>query len=143
MFVRYSRQKGGMVFRVTPGHHSVPRRFPSAQQAAFWSGVLVLDRRQLGCRHRVRARSRARLRQSRAQGMELEARHVMTRDVVTLRSDDSIEPGDGNHDPRRFRPPAGVRHGFVGLVSSATLVKARLEEAEARDRGAQGLHLAG
>ena len=65
-----------------------------------------------------------------AKAMELEARHVMTHEVVTCDPDDSIDQVMETMTLGRFRHLPVVRHGeLLGLVSIGDVVKARLEEA--------------
>jgi CBS domain-containing protein len=64
-----------------------------------------------------------------AKAMELEARQVMTRDVITCDPDDSIDQVMQTMTRGRFRHLPVVRHGeLLGLVSIGDVVKARLEE---------------
>ncbi len=64
--------------------------------------------------------------------LEMEARQIMTRDVVTCDPDDSIEQVMAMMTRGRFRHLPVMRHGeLLGLVSIGDVVKARL--AEARD----------
>jgi CBS domain-containing protein len=66
-----------------------------------------------------------------ARAMELEARQVMTREVVTCDPDDSIDGVMQTMTEGRFRHLPVVRHGeLLGLVSIGDVVKARLEEAK-------------
>ena len=66
-----------------------------------------------------------------ARAMELEARQVMTRDVVTCHPDDSIDEVMQTMTSGRFRHIPVVHHGeLLGLVSIGDVVKARLEETE-------------
>jgi predicted transcriptional regulator len=66
-----------------------------------------------------------------AKAMELEARQVMTRDVVTCHPDDSIDEVMQTMTSGRFRHIPVVHHGeLLGLVSIGDVVKARLEETE-------------
>jgi CBS domain-containing protein len=61
--------------------------------------------------------------------LELEARQVMTRDVVTCDPDDTIEEVMQAMTSGRFRHLPVVRRGeLLGLVSIGDVVKARLEE---------------
>lgn len=61
--------------------------------------------------------------------LELEARQVMTRDVVTCDPDDTIEEVMRAMTSGRFRHLPVVRRGeLLGLVSIGDVVKARLEE---------------
>ncbi len=63
--------------------------------------------------------------------LELEARQVMTRDVVTCDPDDSIDEVMQTMTNGRFRHLPVVRHGeLLGLISIGDVVKARLEEAK-------------
>ena len=64
-----------------------------------------------------------------AKALELEARQVMTRDVVTCDPDDSIDRVMQTMTEGRFRHIPVVRRGqLLGLVSIGDVVKARLEE---------------
>jgi CBS domain-containing protein len=64
-----------------------------------------------------------------AKAMELEARNVMTTDVVTCDPDDTIDHVMEVMTRGRFRHLPVVRHGeLLGLVSIGDVVKARLEE---------------
>ncbi|MFO1087150.1 MAG: CBS domain-containing protein [Reyranellaceae bacterium] len=66
-----------------------------------------------------------------AKAMELEARQVMTREVVTCDPDDSIDGVMQTMTDGRFRHLPVVRHGeLLGVVSIGDVVKARLEEAQ-------------
>jgi CBS domain-containing protein len=65
-----------------------------------------------------------------AAALELEARQVMTRDVVTCHPDDSIDHVMEMMTVGRFRHVPVVHRGeLLGLVSIGDVVKARLEEA--------------
>jgi CBS domain-containing protein len=122
-------QKGGLVFSVTPGT-SVAQISQQLSTRRIGS-VLVLDDDSsvagiVSERDLVRAFA-----SHGAKAMELEARHVMTRDVVTCDPDDSIDQVMGTMTRGRFRHLPVVRHGeLLGLVSIGDVVKARLEEAE-------------
>jgi CBS domain-containing protein len=64
-----------------------------------------------------------------AAALELEARHVMTRDVQTCHPDDSIEHVMETMTRGRFRHlPVLDRGELIGLISIGDVVKARLEE---------------
>lgn len=64
-----------------------------------------------------------------AAALALEAREVMTRDVVTCHPDDSIDQVMAAMTTGRFRHlPVVDRDELVGLVSIGDVVKARLEE---------------
>jgi CBS domain-containing protein len=66
-----------------------------------------------------------------AKALELEARQVMTRDVVTCDPDDSIDRVMQTMTDGRFRHIPVVRRGeLLGLVSIGDVVKARLEETQ-------------
>jgi CBS domain-containing protein len=122
-------QKGSLVFSVTPGT-SVAQISQQLSTRRIGS-VLVLDDDSsvtgiVSERDLVRAFA-----SHGAKAMELEARHVMTRDIVTCDPDDSIDQVMGTMTRGRFRHLPVVRHGeLLGLVSIGDVVKARLEEAE-------------
>ena len=64
-----------------------------------------------------------------AKALELEARQVMTRDVVTCDPDESIDNVMEIMTRGRFRHLPVVRRGeLLGLVSIGDVVKSRLEE---------------
>ena len=120
-------QKGGLVFSVTPGT-SVAQLSQQLSTRRIGS-MLVLDGEGavagiVSERDLVRA-----LASHGAKAMELEARQVMTRDVVTCDPDDSIDEVMQTMTNGRFRHLPVVRHGeLLGLVSIGDVVKARLEE---------------
>ncbi len=120
-------QKGGLVFSVTPGT-SVAQLAQQLSTRRIGS-MLVLDVEGsvagiVSERDLVRA-----LASHGAKAMELEARQVMTRDVVTCDPDDSIDQVMQTMTSGRFRHLPVVRHGgLLGLVSIGDVVKARLEE---------------
>ena len=120
-------QKGGLVFTVTPGT-SIAQLSQQLSTRRIGS-VLVLDGEGavagiVSERDLVRA-----LASHGAKAMELEARQVMTRDVVTCDPDDSIDRVMQTMTQGRFRHLPVVRHGeLLGLVSIGDVVKARLEE---------------
>jgi CBS domain-containing protein len=122
-------QKGGLVFSVTPGT-SVAQLSQQLSTRRIGS-MLVLDGEGVVAgivseRDLVRA-----LASHGAKAMELEARQVMTRDVVTCDPDDSIDEVMQTMTNGRFRHLPVVRHGeLLGLVSIGDVVKARLEEAK-------------
>ena len=122
-------QKGGLVFSVTPGT-SVAQLSQQLSTRRIGS-MLVLDVEGavagiVSERDLVRA-----LASHGAKAMELEARQVMTRDVVTCDPDDSIDQVMQTMTSGRFRHLPVVRHGeLLGLVSIGDVVKARLEEAK-------------
>ena len=120
-------QKGGLVFTVTPG--TSVAQLAQQLSARRIGSVLVLDGEGsvagiVSERDLVRA-----LASHGAKAMELEARQVMTRDVVTCDPDDSIDQVMQTMTQGRFRHLPVVRHGeLLGLVSIGDVVKARLEE---------------
>ncbi len=122
-------QKGGLVFSVTPGT-SVAQLSQQLSTRRIGS-MLVLDGEGavagiVSERDLVRA-----LASHGAKAMELEARQVMTREVVTCDPDDSIDEVMQTMTSGRFRHLPVVRHGeLLGLVSIGDVVKARLEEAK-------------
>ena len=120
-------QKGGLVFTVTPST-SVAQLSQQLSTRRIGS-VLVLDGEGsvagiVSERDLVRAMA-----SHGAKAMELEARQVMTREVVTCDPDDSIDQVMQTMTSGRFRHLPVVRHGeLLGLVSIGDVVKARLEE---------------
>ncbi len=120
-------QKGGLVYTVTPGT-SIAQLSQQLSTRRIGS-VLVLDGEGavagiVSEHDLVRA-----LASHGAKAMELEARQVMTRDVVTCDPDDSIDRVMQTMTQGRFRHLPVVRHGeLLGLVSIGDVVKARLEE---------------
>lgn len=120
-------QKGGLVYTVTPGT-SIAQLSQQLSTRRIGS-VLVLDGEGavagiVSERDLVRA-----LASHGAKAMELEARQVMTRDVVTCDPDNSIDRVMQTMTQGRFRHLPVVRHGeLLGLVSIGDVVKARLEE---------------
>ena len=76
--------------------------------------------------------------------LDLEARTIMTRDVVTCDPDDSIEHVMQVMTRGRFRHLPVVRHGeLLGLVSIGDVVKARLEEAQHESEALRAYIVAG
>lgn len=121
-------QKGGLVFTVTEGttvaeiaQQLGARRIGSVLVMADTDTVAgIVSERDL-----VSALSRYG-----ATALELEARQVMTRDVITCHPDDSIDHVMQLMTNGRFRHLPVVNHGeLLGLVSIGDVVKARLEEA--------------
>jgi CBS domain-containing protein len=122
-------QKGGLVFSVTEATSAAEvaqqlsvRRIGSVLVLNDESAVLgIVSERDL-----VRA-----LATHGIKAMELEARQIMTRDVVTCDPDDSIDDVMQTMTNGRFRHLPVVRHGeLLGLISIGDVVKARLEEAK-------------
>lgn len=122
-------QKGGAVFMVSPT--ASVAEISQQLSARRIGSVLVLDADGsvagiVSERDLVRALAR-----HGAKAMELEARQVMTREVVTCDPDDSIDGVMQTMTDGRFRHLPVVRHGeLLGLVSIGDVVKARLEEAQ-------------
>lgn len=119
-------QKGGLVHTVTPAT-SVGQ---VAQQLSLRriGSVLVLDDEAVAGIVSERDLVRA-FASHGAAAMELEARHVMTREVVTCDPDDSIDRIMELMTRGRFRHLPVVRHGeLLGVISIGDVVKARLEE---------------
>lgn len=121
-------QKGGLVFTVTPG--STLAQISEQLTTRRIGSVLVLGDEDsvegiVSERDVVRALARFG-----AAALQMEAREVMTRAVVTCDPDDSIEKVMATMTRGRFRHLPVVRRGeLLGLVSIGDVVKARLEEA--------------
>jgi len=121
-------QKGGLVFTVTPG--TTVAQIAQQLSTRRIGSVLVMGVNDevagiVSERDLVRAMSL-----HGAAALELEARHVMTREVVTCDPDDSIDHIMETMTQGRFRHVPVVRHGeLLGVVSIGDIVKARLEEA--------------
>ena len=130
MFVSDIRaQKGGLVFTVTPG--TLVAQLSQQLSARRIGSMLVLDVEGavagiVSERDLVRA-----LASHGAKAMELEARQVMTRDVVTCDPDDSIDQVMETMTQGRFRHLPVVQRGeLLGLVSIGDVVKARIAETQ-------------
>jgi len=79
-----------------------------------------------------------------AAALELEARQVMTRDVVTCHPDDSIDHVMEVMTTGRFRHLPVVHRGeLLGIVSIGDVVKARLEEARHESEALRAYIVAG
>ena len=135
-------QKGGLVFTVTPGT-SIAQLSQQLSTRRIGS-VLVLDGEGsvagiVSERDLVRAMA-----SHGAKAMELEARQVMTRDVVTCDPDDSIDQVMQTMTSGRFRHLPVVRYGeLLGLVSIGDVVKARLEETKQETEALKAYIVAG
>jgi len=120
-------QKGATIFTVAPA--ASVAEITRQLSARRIGSVLVLDVEGsvsgiVSERDLVRALAR-----HGAGALELEARQVMTRDVVTCDPDDSIDRVMQTMTEGRFRHIPVVRRGeLLGLVSIGDVVKARLEE---------------
>ncbi len=121
-------QKGGLVFTVSAG--TTVAQMAQQLSTRRIGSVLVMDAADevagiVSERDLVRALSL-----HGAAALELEARHVMTRDVVTCDPDDTINQVMEAMTHGRFRHVPVVRHGeLLGVISIGDVVKARLEEA--------------
>src|SRR5262249_33754478 len=122
-------QKGGLVYSVTPAtsvaevaQQLSSRRIGSVLVLSDQSAVVgIISERDL-----VRA-----VATHGAKALELEARQVMTRDVVTCDPDNSIHQAMQALTHGRLRRQPVVHHGeLLGLVSIGDVVKARLEETQ-------------
>jgi CBS domain-containing protein len=120
-------QKGGSVFTVSPGTSLA--QISQQLSVRRIGSVLVLDA-DSGVAGIVSERDVVRALASHgAKALELEAKQVMTRDVVTCDPDDSIDQVMECMTQGRFRHLPVVRHGeLMGLVSIGDVVKTRLEE---------------
>jgi len=121
-------QKGGLVYSVTPAA-SVAEVAQQLSVRRIGSVLVLNDSSEVvgivSERDVVRATA-----SHGAKALELEARQVMTRDVVTCDPDDSIEEVMQTMTSGRFRHLPVVQHGeLLGLISIGDVVKARLEEA--------------
>jgi CBS domain-containing protein len=120
-------RKGALVHTVTPGT-SVGQIAQQLSVRRIGSVLVLNDEQVVGIvseRDIVRA-----LASHGAAALELEARNVMTRDVVTCDPDESIDHITEMMTRGRFRHLPVVRRGeLLGLVSIGDVVKARIEEA--------------
>ena len=134
--------KGGLVYTVTPG--TTVGQISQQLSTRRIGSVLVLDVESavvgiVSERDLVREFAR-----HGAGALDLEARNVMTRDVVTCDPDDSIEHVMQIMTRGRFRHLPVVRHGeLLGLVSIGDVVKARLEEAQHESEALKAYIVAG
>jgi len=122
-------QKGGLVYSVTPGT-SVAEVAQQLSSRRIGSVLVLNDQSEVvgivSERDLVRAAAT-----HGAKALELEARQVMTRDVVTCDPDNSIDEVMQTMTNGRFRHLPVVHHGeLLGLVSIGDVVKARLEETQ-------------
>ena len=120
-------QKGALVFAVTPDTSIAQVSQDLSTQRIGSVLVVGADNSIAGIvseRDLVRAMAR-----HGAAAIQLEAHHVMTREVVTCDPDDSIDQVMQTMTNGRFRHLPVVRHGeLLGLISIGDVVKARLEE---------------
>jgi CBS domain-containing protein len=122
-------QKGGLVYSVTPAT-SVAEVAQQLSSRRIGSVLVLSDQNAVvgivSERDLVRATAT-----HGAKALELEARQVMTRDVVTCDPDDSIDEVMQTMTNGRFRHLPVVHRGeLLGLVSIGDVVKARLEETQ-------------
>jgi CBS domain-containing protein len=134
--------KGGLVYTVTPGTSvsQITQQLSTRRIGA----VLILDA-DGAVAGIVSERDLVRSFASHgAAALELEARSIMTRDVVTCDPDDSIDQVMEQMTRGRFRHLPVVRHGeLLGLVSIGDVVKARLEEAHHESEALKAYIVAG
>ena len=122
-------QKGGLVFTVTPS--TTVAQVAQQLSTRRIGAVLILADTQVIAgivseRDLVRAMAR-----HGAAALDLEVRHIMTREVVTCHPDDPIERVMAVMTAGRFRHlPVEDRGELVGLISIGDVVKARLEETQ-------------
>jgi CBS domain-containing protein len=122
-------QKGGLVYSVTPGT-SVAEVAQQLSVRRIGSVLVLNDSSEVAGIVSERDLVRATATHG-ARALELEARQVMTREVVTCDPDDSIDEVMRIMTTGRFRHLPVVHRGeLLGLVSIGDVVKARLEEAK-------------
>jgi CBS domain-containing protein len=120
-------QKGGLVFTVTQGT-TVAQIAQQLSTRRIGAVVIMADAGTVAGIVSERDLVLAFSRHGTA-ALDLEARQVMTRDVVTCHPDDPIEHVMGLMTSGRFRHlPVMDRDELIGLVSIGDVVKARLEE---------------
>lgn len=135
-------QKGGLVVSVIPT--TTVAEIAQQLAAKRIGSVLVMSDadRVAGIvseRDVVRALSR-----DGAAALELEARQIMTHDVVSCHPDDSIDHVMEMMTSGRFRHlPVADRGELLGLVSIGDVVKARLEEARRESEALRAYIVAG
>ena len=121
-------QKGGLVFTVTQGT-TVAEIAQQLSTRRIGAVLVTTDAGSVAGIVSERDLVRATARHGGA-ALELEARQVMTRDVVTCHPDDPIEHVMAQMTSGRFRHlPVMDRDELIGLISIGDVVKARLEEA--------------
>lgn len=122
-------QKGGLVYSVAPD--MAVAEVAQQLNARRIGSVLVLNEASsvVGI---VSERDLVRAMASHGQkALELEARQIMTRDVITCDPDDSIDEVMQSMTNGRFRHLPVVQRGeLLGIVSIGDVVKARLQEAK-------------
>ena len=122
-------QKGGLVFSVTPA--TTVAEVAKQLSVRRIGSVLILNEHSsvvgiVSERDLVRA-----IAAHGDKAMELEARQVMTRDVVTCHPDDSIEEVMQAMTKGRFRHLPVEKDGLLnGIISIGDVVKRRIEDVE-------------
>ena len=122
-------QKGGLVFTVTQGT-TVAQITQQLSTRRIGAVLVMADNGSVAGIVSERDLVLATARHGGA-ALELEARQVMTREVVTCHPDDPIEHVMAQMTSGRFRHlPVMDRDELIGLISIGDVVKARLEEAQ-------------
>lgn len=121
-------EKGSLVFSATP-QATVAQVADQLSTRRVGSVLVLRDNEVIGVvseRDLVRAMAR-----HGGAALDMEAREVMTTDVVTCDPDDTIEQVMATMTRGRFRHLPVMRHGeLLGLVSIGDVVKARLTETQ-------------
>lgn len=121
-------EKGSLVFSTTP-QATVAQVAERLSTNRIGSVLVLQDNEVIGVvseRDLVRAMA-----QHGGAALDMEARQVMTREVVTCDPDDTIEQVMATMTRGRFRHLPVMRHGgLLGLVSIGDVVKARLTETQ-------------
>lgn len=122
-------QKGGLVFTVTQGA-TVAQIVQQLSARRIGAVLIMADAGTVAGIVSERDLVLAFSRHGTA-ALDLEARQVMTRDVVTCHPDDPIEHVMSLMTSGRFRHlPVMERDELIGLISIGDVVKARLEETQ-------------
>jgi CBS domain-containing protein len=121
-------EKGSLVFSATP-QATVAQVAEQLSTHRVGSVLVLQDNEVIGVvseRDLVRAMAR-----HGGAALDMEAREVMTTDVVTCDPDNTIEQVMATMTRGRFRHLPVMRHGeLLGLVSIGDVVKARLTETQ-------------
>jgi CBS domain-containing protein len=121
-------EKGSLVFSATP-QATVAQVAEQLSTRRVGSVLVLQDNEVIGVvseRDLVRAMAR-----HGGAALDMEAREVMTTDVVTCDPDNTIEQVMATMTRGRFRHLPVMRHGeLLGLVSIGDVVKARLTETQ-------------
>lgn len=135
-------QKGGLVFTVTIAT-TVAQIAQQLATRRIGSVLVMADTHEVAGIVSERDLVRV-LAQDGAAALELEARQVMTRDVVSCHPDDSIDHVMEVMTSGRFRHlPVVDRGELLGLISIGDVVKARLEEARHESEALRAYIVAG